>query len=94
MNLYLFVCVLNPVCQKLQDGVAVIFGPMFTESTYSVQSLCEAVQMPHVEARWTAEEKSVPLSINMYPYHATLSHAFIDFVYLQDWTSFIYIYKG
>ena len=71
-----------------------MFGPMSAVSADLVQSLCEAVQMPHVESRWTAEEKSVPLSINLYPYYATLSQAFIDLIYFQSWTSFIYIYKG
>jgi len=40
------------VCRLLRDGVAAIVGPTVAATSRHVQSVCEAVEVPHFRAHW------------------------------------------
>ncbi|KAK2148222.1 hypothetical protein LSH36_509g01058 [Paralvinella palmiformis] len=68
------------VCRQIKDGVAAVFGPMSYLSAAHVQSICDAMEIPHVEARWDYNDNKEFFSINLFPDYMKLSQAFIDFI--------------
>ena len=77
----------------MKDGVAAIFGPMSSLSAAHVQSICDAMEIPHVETRWDFRENRDFYAINLYPYYRTLSRAFIDLINHWSWTTFTILYE-
>ena len=78
----------------LREGIAGMFGPMSSLSAAHVQSICDSLNIPHIETRWDyKEEDSDSFSINLHPHYITLSHAFIDFIVYLKWTSFTILYE-
>ncbi|KAG8142994.1 hypothetical protein E2320_000279, partial [Naja naja] len=67
-------------CDQLALGVVAIFGPSQGSCTNAVQSICNALEVPHIQLRW----KHHPLDnkdtfyVNLYPDYASLSHAILD----------------
>merc|ERR1719334_1377733 len=39
-------------CSITRRGVAAIFGPRSPDCAHHVQSICDALEIPHMEARW------------------------------------------
>lgn len=64
---------LGTVCQLLNDGVAAIIGPQSPQSASYVQSVCDAVEVPHIET--TGDYRTLPgkFSVNLYPHPSTLA---------------------
>ena len=84
------------VCRQLKDGVAGIFGPMSSVPAAHVQSICHQMEMPHIETRWDYQDERgffYSHSVNLYPYHKTLSRAFVDLVRTFEWTEFTILYE-
>ena len=77
----------------MKDGVAAIFGPMSSLSAAHVQSICDAMEIPHVETRWDYHENVDFYSINLYPYYMTLSQAYIDLITKWNWKAFTILYE-
>ena len=77
----------------MKDGVSAIFGPMSSLSAAHVQSICDAMEIPHVETRWDFRENIDFYSVNLYPYYRTLSKAYIDLIANWKWTSFTILYE-
>ncbi|CAG2067360.1 unnamed protein product, partial [Timema podura] len=61
------------VCTLLFTGVAGIFGPTSGETAETVQSICDTMDVPHIETRWDIRQRRHALSVNLYPHPATLS---------------------
>ena len=40
------------VCHLLRSGVAALFGPQSGTTSSHVQSICDAMEIPHIETRW------------------------------------------
>ena len=55
------------VCQMLKSGVAALFGPESGTTSSHVQSICDAMEIPHIETRWDYLTKRDDYSINLYP---------------------------
>uniref|UniRef100_A0A8D2PHK6 Glutamate receptor n=1 Tax=Zosterops lateralis melanops TaxID=1220523 RepID=A0A8D2PHK6_ZOSLA len=76
-------------CDQLALGVVAIFGPSQGSCTNAVQSICNALEVPHIQLRW----KHHPLDnkdtfyVNLYPDYASLSHAILDLVQYLKWRS-------
>ncbi|GAB6022610.1 hypothetical protein CHUAL_006707 [Chamberlinius hualienensis] len=77
------------VCSLMETGVAAIFGPQSSESATHVQSICDALEVPHIESRWDFRSHGV----NLYPHPPTLSKAYEDLIRMFEWTSFAIIYE-
>lgn len=71
-----------------------IFGPSQGSCTNAVQSICNALEVPHIQLRW----KHHPLDnkdtfyVNLYPDYASLSHAILDLVQYLKWRSATVVY--
>lgn len=70
-----------------------MFGPMSALSAAHVQSICDNLEIPHVETRWDFNDNKDAFSINLYPDYDVLSKAFIDFIIQYRWTSFTILYE-
>lgn len=81
-------------CDQLALGVVAIFGPSQGSCTNAVQSICNALEVPHIQLRW----KHHPLDnkdtfyVNLYPDYASLSHAILDLVQSLKWRSATVVY--
>ena len=69
--LSLFIAV--AVCHLLRSGVAALFGPQSGTTSSHVQSICDAMEIPHIETRWDFRLKRDDYSINLYPHPRTIS---------------------
>ena len=88
--------VASTVCGILRKGVAAIFGPLSKPTSIHVQSICDALDIPHIETRWDfqfeRDDLSIPKSLNLYPRPQILSRAFTDLIKAWKWKSFALLY--
>ena len=61
------------VCHLLRSGVAALFGPQSGTTSSHVQSICDAMEIPHIETRWDYRLKRDDYSVNLYPHPTALS---------------------
>ena len=61
------------VCHLLRSGVAALFGPQSGTTSSHVQSICDAMEIPHIETRWDYRLKRDEYSVNLYPHPSALS---------------------
>ena len=78
---------------KFNTGVAGIFGPLSGTASVHVQSICDALEIPHIETRPDLESSRDELSINLYPRPSVLARAFIDLVKAWNWRHFAIVYE-
>ncbi|KAF2349278.1 Receptor ligand binding region [Trinorchestia longiramus] len=81
------------VCHLLRSGVAAIFGPQSSQTSAHVQSICDALEVPHIETRWDYRLRRDDYSVNLYPHPSSLSKAYLDLVRLFGWMSFCILYE-
>lgn len=83
------------MCRILHEQVLAVLGPQDVFASHNVQSICGALQIPHVEARWDfrLRPRNESLSINVYPDYRALSKAYADIVNLWKWNSFTILYE-
>nr|KAF6477605.1 glutamate ionotropic receptor kainate type subunit 1 [Molossus molossus] len=82
-------------CDQLALGVAALFGPSHSSSVSAVQSICNALQVPHVQTRWKhpqADGRDL-FSVNLHPDQAAISRAVLDLVLHYDWRSVTVVYE-
>lgn len=80
------------VCQLLRTGVAGIFGPQSENTANHVQSICDAMEIPHIETRWDFKLTRDAYSVNLYPHPSTLSQAYFDIIKALGWKQFVILY--
>ncbi|XP_042896248.1 glutamate receptor ionotropic, kainate 2-like [Parasteatoda tepidariorum] len=80
-------------CGLLQKGVASLFGPQSEIGSMHVQSICDDLEVPHVEARWDYKVQRDQLSVNLYPHPSVLTNAFVHLVNIFHWEEFTIIYE-
>ncbi|GIX92217.1 glutamate receptor ionotropic, kainate 2 [Caerostris extrusa] len=85
-------CVSVAVCSLLETGIAGVFGPQSSVTSMHVQSICDAIDVPHVETRWDFQLQRADMSINLFPRPSVLSHAYVDLVKIWGWRSFSLVY--
>lgn len=62
-----------PVCDLTQAGIAGIFGPLVEGTHGIVQSICDTMDIPHLEMRWDTSSKVLGSVVNLYPESKQLS---------------------
>lgn len=62
-----------PVCRLVSLGIAGIFGPPSSETTDHVQSVCDTMEIPHIELRWDFRQRRGSCLVNLYPHPFVLS---------------------
>ncbi|XP_035214145.1 glutamate receptor ionotropic, kainate 2-like isoform X2 [Stegodyphus dumicola] len=81
------------VCRLLQKGVAAIFGPQDHLTSLHVRSICDEVEVPHIEMRWDYKYSRDDLSINLYPSSEVLSESYVAMIKTLGWQNFTLIYE-
>ncbi|XP_060090335.1 glutamate receptor ionotropic, kainate 1 isoform X6 [Heteronotia binoei] len=82
-------------CDQLALGVAALFGPSHSSSVSAVQSICNALEVPHIQTRWkhpTVDNKD-SFYINLYPDYAAISKAVLDLVLYYNWKIVTVVYE-
>ena len=74
-------------------GVAAIFGPQSSSTSSHVQSICDALEVPHIQTRWDFRIFQDVYSINLYPHSPSLSKAYEDLVRQWGWRTFTILYE-
>ncbi|XP_049845011.1 glutamate receptor ionotropic, kainate 2 isoform X1 [Schistocerca gregaria] len=82
------------VCHLLRSGVAAIFGPQSGQTASHVQSICDTMEIPHLETRWDYRLRRESCLVNLYPHPTALSKAYVDLVRAWGWKSFTIIYEN
>lgn len=90
MTLFLLVA-----CRQIDFGVQAIFGPSDPLLGPHVQSICDALDIPHLETRLELESRSGgnELSINLHPSQDTLNAAYKDLMRFLNWTKVAIVYE-
>nr|QGW50279.1 gustatory receptor 24 [Chouioia cunea] len=80
-------------CKQMSRSVQGLFGPADPLLGAHVQSICEALDVPHLEARVDFEPSFKEFSINLYPAQDHLNRAFRDLMSFLNWTKVAIIYE-
>lgn len=59
-----------------------------------IQSICEALDIPHLETRFDIDTGAKEFSINLYPQQKKLNDAILESVKYLNWTRYAIIYEG
>lgn len=80
-------------CNQAGLGVAAIFGPRSPGLAGHINSMCNTLEIPHLEARLEPRIDNTQLfAMNMYPESSQLSRAYLDILKHFDWKKFCVIY--
>lgn len=77
----------------MESGVQAIFGPSDPVLGAHIQSICEALDVPHIESRVDLEPLSKELSINLHPSQENMNKAYKDLMTFLNWTKVAIIYE-
>lgn len=80
-------------CSQLDLGIAALFGPSNSYLASHLQSMCDTLDLPHIEARLDLEMDPKRLSINLYPKQSLLNQAYSDVISFLNWTKMAIIYE-
>lgn len=80
-------------CSQVQLGVQAVFGPSDPLLGAHIHSICDALDIPHLEARLDLDTDVREFSINLYPAQHLLNTAFQDVMNFLNWTRVAIIYE-
>ncbi|XP_059506338.1 glutamate receptor ionotropic, kainate 1 isoform X2 [Stegostoma tigrinum] len=82
-------------CDQLTLGVAAVFGPSHSSSISAVQSICNAMEVPHVQTRWKHRivDQKESFYVNLYPEYTSISRAILDLVQYYKWKTITVVYE-
>ncbi|XP_030751455.1 glutamate receptor ionotropic, kainate 2-like isoform X5 [Sitophilus oryzae] len=80
-------------CRQVQNGVYAVFGPSDPLLGSHIHSICDALDIPHLETRIDLETDVKEFSINLYPAQNLLNSAFEDVMSFLNWTKVAIIYE-
>ena len=80
-------------CFQVNSGVNAIFGPQDPILGNHIQSLCDALDIPHIESRVDLEPEVKEISINLYPHLSIIGDALRDLIQYLNWTKVAVIYE-
>lgn len=75
--------------------MAALFGPSHSSSVSAVQSICNALEVPHIQTRWkhpSVDNRDL-FYINLYPDYAAISRAVLDLVLYYNWKTVTVVYE-
>ncbi|XP_078088608.1 glutamate receptor ionotropic, kainate 1-like [Mustelus asterias] len=82
-------------CDQLTLGVAAVFGPSHSSSISAVQSISNAMEVPHIQTRWKHRivDQKESFYINLYPEYTSISRAILDLVQYYKWKTVTVVYE-
>ncbi|XP_061659858.1 glutamate receptor ionotropic, kainate 1-like isoform X1 [Syngnathoides biaculeatus] len=83
------------VCDQLSLGVVAVFGPSHSSSVSAVQSICNALEVPHIQTRWKhpSVDNRDTFFINLYPEYGAVARAVLDVVTFFKWKKLTVVYQ-
>lgn len=60
-------------------GVSSIFGPQSNSISSHVQSICDTMEIPHLEMRWDYRIRRENCLVNLYPHPSVLSRVHYNY---------------
>ncbi|XP_044759054.1 glutamate receptor ionotropic, kainate 2 isoform X5 [Coccinella septempunctata] len=81
-------------CKLVNFGVQAMFGPSDPVLGAHIHSICDALDIPHLEARPDLESEFREFAINLYPAQHLLNAAFQDVMAFLNWTRVAIVYEG
>ena len=87
-----FFCLFT-VCSQIKMGVQAIFGPSDTILATHIHSICDALDIPHIESRLDLYSGIKEFSINLYPSQSILNQAYKDIMKYLNWTKVAILYE-
>lgn len=99
LNIYLIVLKLNfdpkflAVCQMLRNGLAAVLGPSSSSTSSHIQSICDALEIPHVNTGCQSRLRRTHYAINLHPHPTALGQAYVDVIRTWEWTAFTILYE-
>uniref|UniRef100_A0AAQ5ZZA1 Glutamate receptor n=1 Tax=Amphiprion ocellaris TaxID=80972 RepID=A0AAQ5ZZA1_AMPOC len=81
-------------CDQLSLGVAAIFGPSHSSSANAVQSICNALGVPHIQTKWKHQvsDNRDSYYVSLFPDFSSLSRAILDLVHFFKWRTVTVVY--
>lgn len=70
-----------------------VFGPSDPVLGQHIHSICDALDIPHLEARLDLDPEAKEFSINLYPAQSLLNAAYQDIMEFLNWTKVAIIYE-
>ncbi|OXU28647.1 hypothetical protein TSAR_008623 [Trichomalopsis sarcophagae] len=80
-------------CQQVKFGVQAVFGPSDPILGQHIHSICDALDIPHLEARLDLDSEAKEFSINLHPAQSLLNAAYQDVMTFLNWTKVAIIYE-
>ena len=74
--------------------MAAIFGPSHSSSANAVQSICNALGVPHIQTKWkhqVSDNRDV-FYVSLFPDFSSLSRAILDLVHFFKWKTVTVVY--
>ncbi|XP_045462400.1 glutamate receptor ionotropic, kainate 2-like isoform X4 [Harmonia axyridis] len=81
-------------CKLVDFGVQAVFGPSDPVLGAHIHAICDALDIPHLEARPDLESEFREFAINLYPAQHLLNAAFQDVMEFLNWTRVAIVYEG
>lgn len=83
------------MCDQLALGVVAVFGPSHSSSVSAVQSICNALEVPHIQTRWKhpSVDNKDTFFINLYPEYTAIARAILDVVTFFKWRKLTVVYE-
>ena len=83
----------STACNQAGLGVAAIFGPKNHDIAGHINSMCNTLEIPHIEVRLEPHTDEYQLfSMNLFPDTTMLSRAYMDLLKQFKWEKFVVIY--
>jgi len=80
-------------CQMINKGALAIFGPNDDRIGVHVQSVCDAVDIPHIESRMHSLTSGKEFSINLHPGAYAKAQSLRVLIQFLNWTQIAVIYE-
>ncbi|XP_065571242.1 glutamate receptor ionotropic, kainate 1-like [Artemia franciscana] len=83
-------------CKQISNGVQAVFGPSDPLLGAHIQSICDALEIPHLESRLDTEihvKGSQEFTVNLHPSQELLNSAYKDLMTYLNWTKVAIVYE-
>uniref|UniRef100_A0A1A9WQ74 Receptor ligand binding region domain-containing protein n=1 Tax=Glossina brevipalpis TaxID=37001 RepID=A0A1A9WQ74_9MUSC len=82
------------ICNQIKIGVQAIFGPSNGLLSCHINSICDALDIPHMEIKADAEYNSREFSINLHPFQDIINDALLDIIHYLNWTKVAVLHEN
>lgn len=66
------------MCELLSEGVVAVLGPQSPDTADLVQSVCDTMEIPHMEQRWDIRQRRGSCLVNLHPHPSSVAKVCLD----------------